>query len=412
MKSKRIITLLLITVLSISLPAPIKKVNASQVKKINASKVKKVNAGQSKKLKKIVLNKKTIKLMVGKRTNLKVKIVKPSKESKKVRWSSSNKKIAEVSKKGVVIAKKKGIAVIKATSKRNKKVSAKCRIKVMANKKLKKKEEDQIIDTIYDGNMPESYNPVLKSISHRGYNKVAPENTLSAFRLSKKMGYFYVETDIHFTADQVPVCLHDDTVDRTSNGTGSINDMTFDKARQLDFGMWKSKEYQGEKIPSFEEFVKMCKNLSIHPYIEINDKEIDSEEPIKKLLDIVKKNGMRWKITWISAKISYLKVIKELDPSARLGYVVKDVTDKKIKLTRDLKTELNNVFLDAESDLLTDEIVDKCSKAEVPLEVWTVNNVDEILMLNPYINGITSDMLIAQNVIIDNVYNKGYLKKK
>ena len=71
-------------------------------------------------------------------------------------------------------------------------------------------------------------------ISHRGGY---PENTLSGIRLVKRKGYRAVEVDLEFTKDGIPVLLHDPTVDRTSNSSGCIRDLTFDQVRKLDFGI-------------------------------------------------------------------------------------------------------------------------------------------------------------------------------
>lgn len=70
---------------------------------------------------------------------------------------------------------------------------------------------------------------------------------MSAFQKAYEYGYKYVETDVTFTADGVPVLLHDDSIDRTSNGSGKIASLTYEYVRTLDFGSWKSKEYAGEK---------------------------------------------------------------------------------------------------------------------------------------------------------------------
>lgn len=93
-----------------------------------------------------------------------------------------------------------------------------------------------------------------------------------------------------FTSDGVPVCLHDSSIDRTSNGTRNIKDLTFNSVRGFDFGSWKSDKYTGEKIPSFEEFILLCKNIGLHPYIELKSSDNYSEQQIKNLVDIVKKN--------------------------------------------------------------------------------------------------------------------------
>ena len=81
-------------------------------------------------------------------------------------------------------------------------------------------------------------NHPVRAVNHRGFNKVAPENTISAYRLSKENGFLFVECDVSFTSDNVPVLLHDDTINRTSNGKGKVSNWTFEALRQLDFGSW------------------------------------------------------------------------------------------------------------------------------------------------------------------------------
>ena len=166
------------------------------------------------------------------------------------------------------------------------------------------------------------YDITIKNINHRGYSATAPENTLSAYKLSKQNGFKYVECDVSFTSDGVAVLLHDTTIDRTSNGTGSIKDLTFEELRTLDFGSWKSITYEGELIPSFEEFISLCKKIGLYPYIELKTNDSYSTEQIYGLIDIVRRYGMLDKVTWISFSSSYLNTIKEYYNKARLGYIV------------------------------------------------------------------------------------------
>lgn len=243
-------------------------------------------------------------------------------------------------------------------------------------------------------------NQNIKSVNHRGYNTVAPENTISAFKLSKKMGFDYVETDVSFTSDGVAVCLHDSTIDRTSNGTGNISNLTFAEVRNFDFGSWKSQDYAGEKIPSFDEFVLLCKNLGLHPYIELKSNSNYSNEQIYGLVDVVKKYGMKGKVSWISFNVNFLKTIKEYDEKARLGYIVGAIAETSISGATQLKTEGNEVFIDAEYDLLTDDAVALSVAADIPLEVWTVNTSSALYSLDAYVSGVTSDSLLSGNLLV------------
>ncbi len=89
--------------------------------------------------------------------------------------------------------------------------------------------------------------------AHRGAMETQPENTIAAFREAVRLGAQMIEFDVRLTKDKHLVILHDPTVDRTTNGTGTINDLTFAQVRQLDAGGWKSPEFATERIPTLEE---------------------------------------------------------------------------------------------------------------------------------------------------------------
>lgn len=237
-------------------------------------------------------------------------------------------------------------------------------------------------------------NPNIKSVNHRGYNSIAPENTLSAFRLSKKMGFDMVEADVSFTSDGYAVLLHDPTIDRTSNGTGAINNLTFKHVRSLDFGSWKSNEFVGEQIPTFDEFISLCREIGLYPYIEI--KSPVTQDQIKTLVDIVRAYGMSKNVTWITASgATYLNYIKTICPDARLGLVVTSITEEIVDEMVGLKTDKNKVFIDAVSTELTDDMIYLCAENDIPVEVWDLWSAEQIRSANKYISGFTTDTVIA-----------------
>lgn len=237
---------------------------------------------------------------------------------------------------------------------------------------------------------------LVKSVNHRGYCTEAPENTLSAYKLSAKNGFSYAECDVSFTSDNVPVLLHDATIDRTSNGSGNINDLTLSEVRSYDFGSWFDAKYAGEKIPTFEEFIALCRKLSIHPYIEIKSSATYTQEQINMLVDIIKRYGMVGNVSYISFNASYLNYVQNYDPEARLGYVVDSVSENVITKAIELKTETNEVFINAAVSNVTTDTVELCMSADLPLEVWTCNSADYInTTLDPYVSGVTSDSIHA-----------------
>lgn len=92
---------------------------------------------------------------------------------------------------------------------------------------------------------------------HRGAAGYAPENTLASIRKALEIGVDRIEIDIHQSIDSIVVVLHDETVDRTSNGTGVVREMYYKDLRKLDVGSFFSAEFKGEKIPSFEEVLQV-----------------------------------------------------------------------------------------------------------------------------------------------------------
>jgi len=95
-------------------------------------------------------------------------------------------------------------------------------------------------------------------IAHRGAGKLAPENTLAAFRLGAAQGYHAFECDVKLSADGVPFLLHDDTLERTTSGKGLAGDCTWSELSRLDAGAWHSRIYTGEPIASFEAVASYC----------------------------------------------------------------------------------------------------------------------------------------------------------
>ncbi|SVB47092.1 uncharacterized protein METZ01_LOCUS199946, partial [marine metagenome] len=89
-------------------------------------------------------------------------------------------------------------------------------------------------------------------IAHRGMDEVYPENTITAFDAALKKG-MAIEIDARGTADEHIVVMHDDTVDRTTNGSGEVAKMTLSELKDLDAGSWWSSEFKGERIPTLEE---------------------------------------------------------------------------------------------------------------------------------------------------------------
>lgn len=100
--------------------------------------------------------------------------------------------------------------------------------------------------------------PYPRWVAHRGAGKLAPENTLAAFRLGAEHGYRMFECDAKLSADGVPFLLHDATLERTTNGHGTAGEQPWSALSQLDAGGWHSRAYAGEPIPTLEALARFC----------------------------------------------------------------------------------------------------------------------------------------------------------
>ena len=111
--------------------------------------------------------------------------------------------------------------------------------------------------------------PYPRWIAHRGAGKLAPENTLAAFRLGAQHGYRMFECDVKLSADGVPFLLHDSTLERTTNGTGVAGDQPWSALARLDAGSWHSRAYAGEPLPSLDNIARFCLHNEYFLNIEI-----------------------------------------------------------------------------------------------------------------------------------------------
>tara|TARA_R110002049_G_scaffold47596_3_gene137287 strand:- start:20143 stop:20991 length:849 start_codon:yes stop_codon:yes gene_type:complete len=109
---------------------------------------------------------------------------------------------------------------------------------------------------IFSINSIKSEDPTLPErgvCAHRGARESHPENTLSAFKEAVRLGAQMVEFDVRMTKDGKLIIMHDASIDRTTDGTGLVEDLTWEEVKKLDAGSWKSKEFKGERVPLLDE---------------------------------------------------------------------------------------------------------------------------------------------------------------
>lgn len=170
----------------------------------------------------------------------------------------------------------------------------------------------QITSSQIDETLKDKY---VEIIAHKGASGLAPENTLSSIKLALEMGVDMIELDVRNTKDEQIVVFHDETVDRTTDGTGLVHDFTLEELKQLDAGAWfGDAKYVGEKVPTLREVLDYidgrCKVL-----LEIKHMDHPHYDDFAvKLVDVVRaeKNGYDWVILQ-SYEDSYLEAAHQYD---------------------------------------------------------------------------------------------------
>ena len=113
----------------------------------------------------------------------------------------------------------------------------------------------------------DTYKNAVRIAAHRGNSKYYPENTIIAFKSALQLPVDQLEIDLHMSKDGHIVMMHDHTVDRTTNGTGRVRDLTLAELKELDAGSWKGEQFAGTRIPTFVEFLEMLKD---YPEMTVN----------------------------------------------------------------------------------------------------------------------------------------------
>lgn len=171
--------------------------------------------------------------------------------------------------------------------------------------------------------------PVL--IAHRGDKTRYPENTLASFSAAIKAGAEMIELDIALSRDRKMVVIHDDTVDRTTNGTGAVNELTLAELQELDAGSWFDPVFSDQGIPTLKEVMKLvdgCATVNI----EIKKSAFEDPAPADaievQLLDLIDEMGLDDIVLISSFENRFLERISIAGPGLALGAISLEPADQ------------------------------------------------------------------------------------
>ncbi|MBP1357421.1 MAG: glycerophosphodiester phosphodiesterase [Sulfolobus sp.] len=207
--------------------------------------------------------------------------------------------------------------------------------------------------------------------AHRGASGYAPENTISAFKLAKEMGADGIETDIHMTKDKKIVLIHDETVDRTTNGKGYVKDFTLEEIKKLDAGIKKGEKWKGERIPTLEELLELFTDMYLKLEIKKGgDYYPGIEEQVVKLITLY---GIEDTAQVISFNAQSLRRVKEIKKSITTGYI----TFKNLRESVVTAKKIGADWIHIEYRSIDENIAKLIKREGLLLGVWTVDNPND-----------------------------------
>lgn len=212
-------------------------------------------------------------------------------------------------------------------------------------------------------------------VAHRGAPAYAPENTIQSFEKAWKLGADMIELDLRETADGYLVCIHDSTVDRTTNGSGDVSSFTLKELKKLDAGA-------GQEIPLLEDVLKFARGK-----LQVNiDLKIAGAE--RRIIDTITRLNMNQDVLISSFLHILLSEVREIDESIKVAILIEHAVENLASYAKDLGAYAVNPA----KELTNAELVQNVHHFGIRVFPWTVNN--ELLMKNLFdigVDGIITD---------------------
>lgn len=219
-------------------------------------------------------------------------------------------------------------------------------------------------------------------LAHRGANKVAPQNTLPAFKKAIQFNADGIETDVHLCKDGEIVICHNYTVDATSNGKGSIDEMTFAELRRMDFGSYFSSDFKGVTLPTLAELLTLVKNMQLIN-IEIKAPKKDNDL-VKRVVEEVYKFGVEKNSIISCFDPECIRQVKEIDKNLKTGLLYERGTLGDEIMNFGVAKYCQQLKADAahpHRNLITHKEIIDLHNLGIAVNPWTVNLKEDIIKL-------------------------------
>ena len=228
-----------------------------------------------------------------------------------------------------------------------------------------------------------------KLIGHRGVKDLKPENTFESILTAFDLGLKCVEIDVKISKDDIPLLLHDDTLDRTTDGFGLVCDYTFDEINKLDAGYYFYKSKTEIKVPSLRSVLDLVKKKQKYLNIELKPNKNYEELNVKKVLQEIKQTSND-KIYFSSFDLLSCISLKDSAPHFLCGFLNDDFNKVNINETIDICKKYNFFSCGINLNCFNNSMINQFIENDIQVTVYSDNNITEAQAQNLWSNNVTS----------------------
>ena len=214
-----------------------------------------------------------------------------------------------------------------------------------------------------------------KLIGHRGVKDLCPENTLESILKAFDLGLSFVEIDVKISKDRVPILLHDDTLDRTTNGSGLAIDYDYENIKKLDAGKFFYKENTNIFVPKLEDILSLCTNYNGNLNIELKPNKKFEKENVYQIYKIIK-NINQIDIFFSSFDMISILEISKLYPQSIRSFLLDDFKEYNIDDLISISINYDLKVCGLNIDLVTADIIKKIKESNMAITVYSDKNIN------------------------------------
>lgn len=226
------------------------------------------------------------------------------------------------------------------------------------------------------------------AIAHRGFSGLYPENTMLAFEKALETGCEGIEFDVHLTADGQLVIIHDETLDRTTDGTGFVGQHTLAQLKALDASKGPHAAHGPQKIPTLREYFELIRGRDILTNIELKTGIFWYEGIEEKTLELIDEFGRRDSVLISSFNHYSILKIKELAPEIKVAFLEES---RLIDPAGYLESHGVGYYHPMFPCMIQQEVLAALKAGGITVNVWTVDEADHMAMVMNMVDGVITN---------------------